>query len=515
MNCKLPQLLLRGGILGIQIGVCFLGGAHFALAERAPDPRIEPRLQPAISQGPPGDPLEVVSPEILRGTVAYATHQFAQSSTGEEHYFLTLRGISVASGSPSGVRTQEVKVLLKVFDPRLSPDGKDVLVKVGQFGDRWDAYSLYLWEPTTGKMQRLNIQPYGSTVFTTVLWSPDGRYLSYIVGGDAEGVVEGHDEDLKRFTYDIKTGQSHFIVQNNAAKIANWTNQNTLLYTIDPPLRDATSAPPDGPGVSGSLRPEPVGQHRPPQRPSIYESAPDGSWNRLLIHNGSGPNPSPDGKWVMFDGWEDPGEGQASPSGGSVLPSGPPHDGVHPAPPGVRPLTGRELRLQQERNRSHWYLYNRETHRRTRIPLPEEDSQSRFESFFQWMLDSQRLLLLQNTYYQDGTSQSNLSSLDIRALSLTKVATLHARDDKAAAGMPNQPQFLMNDFSHDGRFLLVTFSQALKVYGDGTFQRGETMEAVDLQNGKIFTVLKFAGVWGWDWHDETGATSATISDSGP
>lgn len=118
-----------------------------------------------------------------------------------------------------------------LFDPQFSPDGRLLLFKYGNLHERYVGYDLYVWDLNARKMQRIT-----RLVYHFVLWSPNGRYVAYVRGADADG--NPAFSELQLYTYDITTKQEHLIVQNNGIRggIA-WTPQNTLLYSVLTPGR--------------------------------------------------------------------------------------------------------------------------------------------------------------------------------------------------------------------------------------------------------------------------------------
>lgn len=218
---------------------------------------------------PPADPLLSITtgPLSRSGKLVYVAYGPVPGQAAWQ-FHLVVREVGQGSGQAGTVRSYHVTPppAEMVVEPEFSPDGECVLFKVGWTGDRHGTYRLYLLNLKTQKVQA---GPPESLSYRLVYWSPDSKYLAYIVGGDMLGNESSDHDPLRLHIFNVQTGQSRFVAQDPRVASLSWTHQGTLLYT------------------AGA---------------DIYEVAAAGGEAQKVISEGSMPQASPDGRWIAFFG---------------------------------------------------------------------------------------------------------------------------------------------------------------------------------------------------------------------
>lgn len=258
------------------------------------------------NQPPPNDVLKSFTPGKFEGKAVYVAFVRVAGTGNQSQWrtFLVLR----RTGSNTGtIQTYPVQLRKgELFSPQWSPDGRQVLLKAGNAGDRYNVYLMHFWNPETGELWQ------GPAEFTSYLlprWSPDSRQVAYIVGGDIADRIDPFTDPMSLHVYDLQTKQSRMLARDLGSADFAWTSTNTLLYSLlsQQNLQPARAAPQNGPAqnqhqnTSRSTHP----------RPNIYEVQEAGGAPKLLIQGGSKPKPSPDGRWIAFFGWLDTEEARA------------------------------------------------------------------------------------------------------------------------------------------------------------------------------------------------------------
>ncbi|HEX8463992.1 MAG TPA: hypothetical protein VF627_05175 [Abditibacterium sp.] len=228
------------------------------------------------------------------------------SGTGNQSQwrtFLTLYHFGLQPDQ-RGVQTYPVQLRKgELFLPQWSPDGKQVLLKVGNAGDRYNVYLIHFWNPEKGEIVQ---GPREYVSFLKPQWSPNSQQVAYIVGGDIAGRVDRPDP-IELRVYDLATQQSRLLVSaiptvGTPADFA-WTHNDTVLYTQPTPLMRREAKPEAPSQTPKDLKTASAAQWTPPPRPSIYEVGAKSGTPKLLIRDGYKAAPSPTGRFVAFFGW--------------------------------------------------------------------------------------------------------------------------------------------------------------------------------------------------------------------
>lgn len=315
-------------------------------------------------QPPPNDVLESFTPGEFEGKAVYVAF-VRVAGTGDQSQWRTFLVLRRAGKSANTIQTYPVQLRKgELFSPQWSPNGRQVLLKVGNAGDRYNVYLMHLWDPGTGQLRQ------GPPEYISHLlprWSPDSQHIAYVTGGDIAGRFDRFTEPISLRIYDVRTGQSRMIVRNLGSADFAWTRMNTLLCTLLPQI-EPQSTHRVGPNSPTKDQSQPTPRST-PQRPNIYEVTATGDAPSLVIRGGSKPIPSSDGRWIAFFGWPD--EGKA--------------------------LTGVKDNSTSANYGPRLMLFDRDTRRRILVRPDVFQFGTQFTQML-WTPDSKRLILIQARY---------------------------------------------------------------------------------------------------------------------
>lgn len=352
-----------------------------------------------------------------------------------------------------------------IFRPQFSASGRYLLLK---FGNTWSFSGpsyLYMWDTELNILSRAS-----STIITNYFpsISSDGKYVSYIQGGDATGEPQinvGPDTQYSPLSL----------------YVANWQQKKDSLIATNDSVRGPVSwAPPHNP-VWGMITKEGMdrvsygkytslaGQ---PIRPNIYEYNPESGKTTLLIKDGYRPTVSPDGSHIAFWGSEN---------------------------------IDKPVKLREG-----WLLNSQEstlivTRRGSieRIPL------SRFESsgypHVLWFPDNKHLLTIHQTAVTPAAS-AEIRKWDIAAQTFKTIATINAVDFKYIPKTIIDPTFRPVALSRDGKSLFLFINEYTgsdkPVHLEMTLATTlTTLKKVNLEMGEVSTVLEVKNAMDVDWHE--------------
>jgi Tol biopolymer transport system component len=164
----------------------------------------------------------------------------------------------------------------------LSPDGQTIAYTHGD--EKWDETGIltpWLYHvnagPTPFDYTEYGLNELPNLSFGNPAWSPDGRYLAWVIGGDLDTDNEW------------KNGIAIFDLESQSVEILNAHVPASCLYAWCP------STPvwsPDGQWLAWYIFPEGGG-------PSFLVTRPDGS-DEQIFENSAGPIWSPDSRLVVF-----------------------------------------------------------------------------------------------------------------------------------------------------------------------------------------------------------------------
>ncbi|MEO6907651.1 MAG: hypothetical protein ABI210_07145 [Abditibacteriaceae bacterium] len=198
----------------------------------------------------------------------------------------------------NGVQTKIVTLPIKggglIFDIELSPNGRYVLFKAGNYGDDYDTFVLFYWDLKTKQVFQ---GPPQELTFNGVSWSPSSRYIAYCLGGDVNGDqygVAGINRPLRLYTFDTKTNQTHFIAEGTDVTQFMWGDGDHLYY---PQTKFDRKWVEGGKNDTGE---------KPLQLDNIYQSSPNGGGGELVLEGANPIAVSPDGTRILLTSYFDP-----------------------------------------------------------------------------------------------------------------------------------------------------------------------------------------------------------------
>lgn len=412
----------------------------------------------------PTDPMQfrAIEATVPPGLIVYAAYVKTDGYDMAQRYLAVRRiGQPPMSGSADKIHhfIYEKEVSGLVFEPQFSPDGQTILFKLGWPYDN-GSYDVCLWNRKT---QQLQLRLIKGLTYGKLLWSPDGRYLAFDWGGNAEGDEGGGHmtaPPIELNIYDFKAKRSRVIAQSPTAKSFAWTRQGTLLYSrMDEKawLQDFEER--QNAAIS-----------KPAVRPDIYEVPAGGGVGKLVLRDGYDPAPSPDGTWIACFSSSFP----ATKTTKAIVPN----SGYH-----------MDLPVQ-----SYLCLYNRVNHTRKMI-----QAIGPYYPDLIWTPDSKGLIVVA----QDDNPAGHISALQIPEFKEKSVATLKATDTPPLYHS-GPTRFQPFQVSKDGSLLFLVVSEYTG-QGESLLDEMKSLKTVNLKTGQVSLLAKVydeeGSSLGFDWFD--------------
>ena len=283
-------------------------------------------------------------------------------------------------------------------------------------------------------------------------WSPGGRFLSYVKGGNAFGDADDFLDDYQLNVYDVVNQKERAIVEHPGLNWS-WTNAGTLLYS------------PILPGQFG-------GVYERRLRPTTYEISAFGKNNKPLLDSGYFAQADPSNQWIAFCDW--PGER-------------------------IEAQKGKTAQSKEDEIEKGLYLYYRPAKRRVFVgalnlhELP----------LIQWAPDGKTLYVLDQTLQQDAAAI--LYRMDLEQQILHQIAVIKKTEMPAF--------FRLRGISADAKYLYI---EDATIIGQepGVVQTRRTFTAIETSTGQQFplaTMTNPGGDQDWDWHDDSGVNPAFVA----
>lgn len=230
--------------------------------------------------------------EVREGTLTYTQNNAEYLPSGFNWPWANVLGLrSKNLDIANDVGTQPYDFL---FNPRWMPSG-DVIFQYGDFTSSYNTYALALWDRKVGK---------ATTLLKNLYWkviqpSPTGRYLAFVRGGQPLPVSGGAAPTFV-YTLDLKTGEEKRwgksqVIPNSIS----WAGDNTLLFSLIPTDEEIKA-------IQAKNKAKEAEDEIINWKPQIYAlSLPSGNFTSLML-DATRPVTSPDGKWLLFDSYNNP-----------------------------------------------------------------------------------------------------------------------------------------------------------------------------------------------------------------
>lgn len=413
----------------------------------------------------PAEPLVINKENSFDGCLAYS---FDVLATGFEQNgtltYLALEAIHLQNSAPireqfytvekSANQRQDVKFGV-VFDPQFSPDGKYILFKFGDTGT-YGAYNLYVLDIKSNVVKMISKRKLS---YRRTLWSPDSKYVAYVAGSDAQGLVTQGEFSLgalRLYACQWEVAEERLVVENDTIRGSfAWATPHTLLYGV---LPDET------PDSNRAENKQGESQKGIAPRPNIYEYSVEQGKSRLLIKDGYRPLASADGQWIAFFGSEHP----KAPYPLSSFWMEKPGDAV----------------LTVARN---------EGGERKSLNL-----ESGLCPYVIWEPDNRHLLTIQDVENGVVNGRAKVTEWDIQTGKFRVIAILE--EEKFGRAISD---FKPLSFSPDGSTLFFSAFELMgrRVKGTrGVFMaERNSLHALNLATGEVTPVAQFKSNWGVDW----------------
>ncbi|MBV9867823.1 MAG: hypothetical protein JO316_20920 [Abitibacteriaceae bacterium] len=368
------------------------------------------------------------------------------------------------------------------FDPQFSPDGRYVLFKYGEPISEDGTYRLYVLDIITNS---LSLASDKYLTYRVVSWAPDSNYIAFVEGGDADGRDFFHDlynGPLHLYVCNWRTGEAHLAVSNDILKAPfSWLAPHTLLYGIlseqgQKIVVERLKAMMEGTNQkqqSHANRQAQVNAAKanvvqPEPRPNLYAYSFENQTSKLLFKDGYLPAPAPDGQHLAFFGSEHPEKPYPLRYGWEESPQG--------ASLAVARLDGSQ-----------------------RIALNVEGDD--YPSIF-WLPDNQHFLTFEQMK-PSPNAQAEVRNWDVKTRHFKRLALLQAKDYTQAPRRGVEPQFSPRRLSSNSDTLFVCVTEFTgRNPGSAFVNETSSLEAVEVNTGKVTIIAQAKDDDGVDWYDE-------------
>ena len=387
----------------------------------------------------------------------------------------------------------------QIWDPLFSPDGRYLLFKYGTPTDPEDGNILYILDTQTQKMRQVP-EPFRAQLsYEYISWSPDGKYLACVLGGNRWGevnVIHGPDTayigPLTLYVVDWRAGKWHEVARNDTLRGPfRWAAPHTLVYGMMPTAPPANSD--KAPGVK-------------PSRPELYQYSVETQTSRLVMRDGFLPTPSPSGRWVAFFGAEN-AEAAALPLK-EDWPDDPSNVALLVAPLPDSPNSA----VRPE------FLSAQPWQAKERVVVNNEEKV--FPEVF-WLPDEKHLITLKQVQWgiiEIATDKfTQINKAEVQLWDLTDalagkgaprhklLTTITAQDFERAQRSPVDGAFRGLHLSEDGKTFYITTSEFIErdPLNGILYLNKTTLKTVDVETGKVTDIVQTTGDAGIDWYNGT------------
>lgn len=410
----------------------------------------------------------------LKGKVVQGLWVFAEEKDRFYPTYLILHELkSLASDDVSTLTfpvTRPKPLYEVVWEPQFSPDGRYIVFKYGVPTSFDLPYALFVFDTVTQELRQVTSQ---DVSYNQISWSPDGKYIAYITGGDALGDVNSIRGDETLYTGPLRlvvcewrTGRKQVVATNDALRgPLKWTAPHTLVYSALETQLVGTSQQ-EYSKLQTEKKPTTSLRHL---RPNVYGYSIEEGRSRLLFEDGFRPTPSQNGEWIAFFGSETP----------KVAP------------------TLKEDWLDNPVGMA-LSVIKKDGSERTALNLEEGTY-----PFVNWLPDGKHLLTIKQIKF-GKLGRAQIKEWNIETGKFRIVAELTAEDFKSVPRSAADPQFLPLYLSSDGQQLVVAVSEA--VGRDPLLSTGmlllskTTLQNININSGVVKPIAHTFGDSGLDWH---------------
>lgn len=167
-------------------------------------------------------------------------------------------------------------IVVEIWDPQLSPDGRFVLLKIGYLHQEADCFAFYYLDRVSGQLYETDCLGR----YQPAQWSPDGKRFSYVTGVTYHGELDNGKTSI--CVYDLTKHATISDIPVMGFPRYCWLGNDNLTLERPHLAREGRAV--------GSESPE---------RDLYVHSLVTGR-ESLLIKDGYRPQASPDGRWLYF-----------------------------------------------------------------------------------------------------------------------------------------------------------------------------------------------------------------------
>lgn len=367
-----------------------------------------------------------------------------------------------------------------LYGPLLSPNGRQILLRYGEGYDFSDyLFAVFDLEHNSTRVLGPHARYYSAS------WSPTGRYIAYMNGGDSDGnntVTIPTDPPnilsvpLSFQVFDLQTGRDQRVITNDTLTGPfAWKDANTPVYAVLSPEAQRIVKEQNtkrGKTMKKVTPPTDSVKELAPQ-PNIFAFNLNQSENRMLLQDGYRPLPSPDGSWIAFFG---------SQNVEKPIPLRPEWTAIS---------TGSALCVAQADGKQRLVL-------NLFADYPE----------MLWRKDNLHLLTIENIEGRKDRSkfEGTLKEWNAKTGRFRIVTVLHAYDTGTPDYSLFDPKFRFISISQDGVSAFVVVNENKGDAPHASNLKVSTLESVNLESGDVTVIARVKGSFGTriDWREQNG-----------
>jgi len=356
-----------------------------------------------------------------------------------------------------------VKANSFIIQPIFSPDGQNLILKMGDSTSSWASFSLYIYNMTLNKLEKIDT---GNNVLSywQLYWSPNCRYIAYYLGGVQ--YPSGDALPFELWLYDLDKHSSRLVVKGgNSIESVSWTHENKLLYT----------------STKINSHPNETVTQDSQKLARLYCLDPTNYNDSIFIYDDTvRQEESPDGNWIVAFSRK-------------------------------KEVNFSEFKRNRVANKSgedayKWsqnrFLTLYPQHGRDPIIVRSVSNEECLKSIIIWAPDSQHFYRITKRYIGKGKVRATIYEFNLEIHTEIEISTINYEDKYGNEADGEDPLLNPLSISHDNRYLLFSLNQISEYQPQKGLEYSDTyLKALDLITHEFITISRVKNLGGVDWYD--------------